>query len=396
MHVIYSQENAPEFMTKSLFLAGPSPRDKDHPNWRPEALKILEELGYDGVVFVPIPRDGKWPKTYSDQVDWEAKHLNMADLIVFWVPRDKEKLPALSTNTEFGMWNGTGKCVLGYPEDAPSMRYLQHLADMEKVPSFHSLPSMLGWVVNSLGAGSLRAGGQREVPLYIWNTPSFQAWLKAQEGAGNRLEGAKVVWTFRVGPEKTFVFFWALHVDVYIKEEDRHKTNEVVLGRPDISTIVAYQPIRAEDDDACAPHNAFMDTPIVLVREFRSPAVTPDGFIRELPGGSSWKPGENALVVASEELHEETGLKVDANRFKFVDARQVTGTLSSHFGHVFTVELTAEEMKTIRDEVGSGKTHGVTEDTEKTYVEMTTVRELIGPDNVDWANTGMILTALLR
>jgi len=48
---------------------------------------------------------------------------------------------------------------------------------------------------------------------------------------------------------------------MYIKSEDRHKTNEVVLSRPDISTVVGYLP---HSDD-------LMETEVVIVREFRSP-----------------------------------------------------------------------------------------------------------------------------
>ena len=72
------------------------------------------------------------------------------------------------------------------------------------------------------------------------------------------------------------------------------------------------------------------------------------------------------------------------------------GSLDPQTGYVFAVELTPDEMEDIRQEVGTGQTHGVTEDTERTYVEMTTVRGLVGPENVDWANTGMVLAALLR
>ena len=38
---------------KSIFLAGPTPREKDIISWRNEAIKILENLGFDGIVYVP-------------------------------------------------------------------------------------------------------------------------------------------------------------------------------------------------------------------------------------------------------------------------------------------------------------------------------------------------------
>ena len=71
MQIIYAPEPAPEAFSKTIFLAGPSPRGKAHRNWRPEALTLLERLGYDGVVFVPLPRDGSWDYGKVTQITWE-------------------------------------------------------------------------------------------------------------------------------------------------------------------------------------------------------------------------------------------------------------------------------------------------------------------------------------
>lgn len=38
---------------KSIFLAGPTLRKEIVKSWRPQAIEILEELGFDGVVYVP-------------------------------------------------------------------------------------------------------------------------------------------------------------------------------------------------------------------------------------------------------------------------------------------------------------------------------------------------------
>lgn len=132
MQVVYAPESPPSQFTKSIFLAGPSPRDPAQPNWRPEALAALEAMGYDGVVFVPLPRNGDWSHGYDAQVEWELTHLNMADVALFWVPRSKD-LPALTTNVEFGAFYDTGKAILGYPKEATQMRYLDHLAKTESV-----------------------------------------------------------------------------------------------------------------------------------------------------------------------------------------------------------------------------------------------------------------------
>ena len=132
----------------------------------------------------------------------------------------------------------------------------------------------------------------------------------------------------------------------------------------------------------------------MLIREFRSPATTDDGFIREVPGGSSWKPGENPFVTAAHELAEETGFSVEASRLRFVGARQVAGTLSAHKAHVFACEVTDEELESLRQQ--KGVAHGVVEDTERTYVEVHRLGDLIDSRSnaVDWSMLGMILTVL--
>ena len=234
MDIVYAGEEAPQIIRKSIFLAGPTPREPNFllsspPSWRPTALKWLAQNGFeDGTVFVPEPnpKRGKW-EDYSDQIEWEEKHLHMADCIVFWVPREMQRMPGMTTNVEFGRWYESGKVVLGSPIGVPKMRYLEYYAHKFHAWIGYTLEETLRYaVLNHIGLVAIpRTGGEREVPLHIWRTPSFQKWYKAQKDAGNRLDGARVVWTFRVGPLKDIVFFWALHVDVFITKENRHNEN---------------------------------------------------------------------------------------------------------------------------------------------------------------------------
>ena len=384
MQVVYVPHTPPETFSKSIFLAGPSPRDPSHYDWRPDALAHLEALGYDGVVFVPLPKEkGDWRHGFDAQVDWEKKYLDMCDVIVFWVPRDMTSLPALTTNIEYGMYLESGKVVLGYPESAPSMRYMAMHADMQFIPRFHDLRETLACAVERIGAGASRTGGERDVPLHMWKSKQFQAWITAQKAAGNRLDGARVLFTFYVGPKKQFLFSYALRVNVYIASEDRNKTNEIILSRPDVSAIVAFHRVSEN----------ILDTEIVIVREFRSTASLGDCFIREVPGGSSWKPSEDPFTTGAHELSEETGFSVAPSRLKYLGARQVAGTFSTHCAHVLMCEFDAEEISLMRKQ--EGVAHGVETDSERTYVEIYTVRELLEKQLTDWANLGMILTALL-
>ena len=145
MHEIYAHEhprgarNCP-----SIFLAGPSPRGQENYNWRPEALEYLKNRRFKGVVFVPLPRDGVWLENWDAQAQWEVDYLDRSTVIAFWVPRDMQHLPGLTTNIEFGLYAQSGKAVLGYPKSASYTRYMHFTAERFNIPVFHTLRETLG------------------------------------------------------------------------------------------------------------------------------------------------------------------------------------------------------------------------------------------------------------
>lgn len=404
MTVVFYGQEAPATVTKSIFLAGPSPRSFVVRSWRPEAIRILEDLGYDGVVYVPENRFDLPPSRYfpyEATLAWEEKYLNQCDQIVFWIPRDMDTLPGLTTNAEWGYWRSSGKVVLGYPVTAPHMRYQDTYAEKEGIPVFNDLRATLEETLKRIGDGAPRTGGERDVPLHIWTRPEFQTWYKAQIGAGNRLDEARVLWTFRVGKNKSKFFMWVIHVKIWIESEQRFKSNEVLLQRPDIFAVVAYRPGQTNGDDygytkwddIQEARDKFLNTEVVLVREFRSPAATEDCFIRELPGGSVLNGTLSDGDKAAEEFEEETGLAISAERLNIVGTRQINGTLLTHSAHVVSVCLTSEEMLKLK--YMKDIPHGIEVDTERTYVEIHTVREILAGGLVDWANVGMIMETLM-
>lgn len=388
MEIVYTHEEMPETLTKSIFLAGPSLRpgqEEEMVSWRKAALEYLEKQGFDGVVFVPENRDGKFEKnfSYDNQIEWEEKHLNVADCIVFWVPRDLEKLPAFTTNIEWGTWASSGKVVFGAPKDAEKVSYLQFYAKKYKVPMSDSLEETLDNAMEMVGEGAERTTGERFVPLLVWKQHSFENWYKAQKRAGNHIDTAQLLWTFR--PQfKNFLFCWILQVNLYVAAEDRvKKSGEFVLARTDISSVCMYH------------HKAdgrFIDTEIVLVKEFRPTAATKDAFIRELPGGSSNKPEEEPEEVAAHEVHEETGFYLDSSRLRSHGALQLAATLSAHKAHLYSAELTDEEVEWFKSQ--DGIVHGNIKETEMTYIEVKPLYEILNEQLVDWTTLGMILTAL--
>jgi len=132
LKVIYSNMDFPKNdilkNSNSIFLCGPTPRDSDTKSWRIEALEILNDLNYPGIVLIPERQDWKIKFDYVDQVDWELSGLRYAKQIVFWIPREMNKMPALTSNVEFGMTIMTRKNILyGRPENAEKCRYLDHL-----------------------------------------------------------------------------------------------------------------------------------------------------------------------------------------------------------------------------------------------------------------------------
>jgi 8-oxo-dGTP pyrophosphatase MutT (NUDIX family) len=383
MRVIYAGERFPPSFSRAIFLAGPTPRSPKVASWRPKALRLLKKAGYDGVIFNPEARDGQYKRDYLNQVEWEKEGLNLADCILFWVPRNLKTLPGFTTNIEWGIWARSGKVVLGAPAKAAKLRYLRWMADYLKILQAKSLSGTVKNALSVIGDGYLRTDGERYVPLYIWRKISFQSWYQNQKKVGNRLDRVKVEWVFRVGPDKKFIFFWVLHVDVFIAKENRHKINEVVVGRPDIAAVVMYQPAKN-----------WLDSKIVLIREFRSPVATADGYVWEIPSGSSSKLLADNPKLAVEEVHEETGLRIDLNRVRFHSVRQLVATMSAHRAYVYSVEINDYEIEWLLKQ--ANVPHGVVGATERTYVEIRTAREILANQLLDWSNIGMILSVLLE
>jgi hypothetical protein len=128
MHVHYSDDPICEVKNShSIFLAGPTPRSKSVPSWRPQALEVLKAFNYTGFVWVPEHKGGCDDVDYIGQVEWEKWGLESATKIVFWVPRDLKDMPAFTTNVEFGRYIDSGRVVYGRPDTAEKCSYLDWL-----------------------------------------------------------------------------------------------------------------------------------------------------------------------------------------------------------------------------------------------------------------------------
>lgn len=140
------------FKNGSIFLAGPTVRPEDlgrvaHKElWRRTALDLLADFGFNGVVFVPefepVDKDAEQYRKgtpYETIYEWEADALGIADVIMFWVPRDLNILPGFTTNIEFGAWMHSKKVVFGAPPNAPHTGYMLHWCKKLGIPTSETL-----------------------------------------------------------------------------------------------------------------------------------------------------------------------------------------------------------------------------------------------------------------
>jgi len=377
---LHAGQRPPQYWDASVFLGGSWP-DPHAPvmAWRAEVIALLRERWANAgrfVVFVP-EHDGQIGDADDDELsNWHEYALGIADVAMFWWPDNGDQRVLLAT---LAAWHDSQRVVHGTPSRAPYGQHLLRTARSRGITVASTLSEMVRAALGKIGTGACRADGEREVPLAIWRTESFQRWYSAQTSAGNKLVSARQVWTFGGGPQQQPAY-WALHVQVYVSAEDRVKSNEVVISRPDISVVALYQRAATIDDST-----------VVLVREFRSPASTPDGFVHELPGGSG-ATGADAHEQAAMETQEETGLTIDVRRMRAHGSRQLMATVSAHHAHLYSAELTGDELAGLR--ASQSTPHGAG-DTERTWIEVTTFGEIRRSRLVDWATLGMIAEALL-
>jgi len=376
--VVHSREDIPSTEMKSLFLAGPTPRKKHNLEWRSEAIKILKELGYNGIVYTPTERKGEFDRNVlKEQCAWEYKTMMACDAIVFWIPRQKRQdfeMIALTTNVEFGRFFESNKMFCGAPNDAKSIEYLKIISE-NRYEWTNTLRDTLKRAVDYLGEGVYREGAECLVPKHIFESAQFQNWYKSHKQNGNQLTDFKTLFEF-IAPYSKKMFMTIFKPDVFIEKENRTKNNEFVVARTDVSYICAY-------------HKTKKETKILLCEEFRSPVVNDDSMVYELVGGSSDNPNDDELQVAANEFEEETGVKLKKSRFKKVDIKQSAATLCSHRITLYSVELTDEEIKHFEEDKDI---HGVTEATEQIHLHVMTLEDAL--KKVDWTNAGMIFAAM--
>lgn len=147
MNVVYARKSFND-ASGGIFLAGPTPRSTNVKSWRPDALKLLETFKYNGTIYVPEDRGFEGCSVdmeYGEQKDWEMEGIRRCGVVMFWIPRELNNMPAYTTNIEFGKCVGLDsqkaakQYVLAYPLRTPKMKYLHDDAEKQGQPICHTL-----------------------------------------------------------------------------------------------------------------------------------------------------------------------------------------------------------------------------------------------------------------
>jgi len=142
-----------EFPNKTIFLAGPSPRDSKTKGWRQEFIEKMRELGLNDVsVFIPEPQDffegtkDLDPNfSYSNQIEWEHKGLEMAKYRVFYLARKLPDMMGLTTNIEFGYWfhKAPNSLLVGIPKDSDKNRYIEYIMKKQGLSIYRNMQEII-------------------------------------------------------------------------------------------------------------------------------------------------------------------------------------------------------------------------------------------------------------
>lgn len=140
---------------KMVFLAGPIMGAED---WQSRAIADLAD--YD--IYLASPRKAWQPGYNLDmQIDWESRHLARADIILFWLPLCKEKIPdrdyAQTTRFELGEWLAktqynlsNKKVILGIEEGFYGRSYIVKRLENTAVQVYSTYEETLNALKNCL------------------------------------------------------------------------------------------------------------------------------------------------------------------------------------------------------------------------------------------------------
>jgi len=137
-----------------VFLGGPI---QGAPNWQPNICNDLS--GYKNLV-VTNPRRKSLDKSkfnFDEQVKWETEYLNEADILIFWIPKEEEKIEGRmygqTTRFEIGEWISkcNKKIIIGIDEEFPMKKYIKNRLEKDyNVKVLNTYKEVLNEVKNKI------------------------------------------------------------------------------------------------------------------------------------------------------------------------------------------------------------------------------------------------------
>lgn len=148
---------------RSVFLAGPSSRqDVLEFKWRPLGVHYLRKAGFQGIIYVPEPREDDWSFKESFPipiVKWESIRILTCNIVMVWFRRHQIQLPGRVTATELAFLSGMiyadpekfkDRLVFGHPPDAWKVKSDVHWASLAGITPYHNLQPMCEHVAKKL------------------------------------------------------------------------------------------------------------------------------------------------------------------------------------------------------------------------------------------------------
>mmetsp|Transcript_7764 Transcript_7764/g.10130 ORF Transcript_7764/g.10130 Transcript_7764/m.10130 type:complete len:412 (+) Transcript_7764:208-1443(+) len=341
----------------------------------------------DAVFFVPIFDDENMDPDEQRSMEWKENAINFSDILFFWLPSDIEVGELAKVCAVFGRWANSGKVVLGIEESqatAQKFGRLEYHARKEKITVHRRLEDCIADCQNRLQGGQMRTEGQRYVPLHIWNHPSFQFWFKRMTSVGNRLDGATYQWANFQADGPSDIKQWVMQVNVWVKDEDRNKSNEIVLACNNAIEVFVYH--IPEDTAGLNP----LDCEVLLVDAFRPSAMTKNCRVLQLLGGQQIM-FENMTEEVKNVLQTQAAIDLGNNferRVRVHCPRQLAGTTCTQQGHLYSLKLTKEERDNLpRADLSS---EAAPDSTAKIYK----LRDAVEKELFDWSTLGMMHSVL--
>ena len=106
-------------------------------NWQVDIAQQLADANY--IVFNPR-REHFDDSTLDEQIDWELRHLEYADIVFLWLPKDAKAPISLF---EAGLYWRSGKLLIGAEEGFYRRRNLELTGSHYGVPIHATLDSMI-------------------------------------------------------------------------------------------------------------------------------------------------------------------------------------------------------------------------------------------------------------